>query len=156
MTKIDLGQKRCKGFTLLELMYATTLGAIVSVAVGGMVANYWKTAQGFIQEEQTMQEIYMLSTLFRNDARALLSVTDIEVSPTKVEFGTTGRSIDYDQERVIYNNGTRDFSFLEGNVVNSVIPTIINGSLIKLTLEISESDVNKTNWYNMYVMPRNE
>ena len=88
MTKIDLGQKRCKGFTLLELMYATTLGAIVSVAVGGMVANYWKTAQGFIQEEQTMQEIYMLSTLFRNDARALLSVTDIEVSPTKVEFGT--------------------------------------------------------------------
>lgn len=142
------------GFTLVEVMLAATLSAIVMISIGGLLVGYWKTARNFIEEEQTMQEISLLSRLFRDNARTLPSSINAGLDPSKITF-VNGTSIRYENDSVIYHNGTTDGVFLEHSVVSYMAPSITNGTLIKLDVNLEEKEYDKVNKYQIYVMPRN-
>ncbi len=167
MKKINLNQQgeARRGFTLVELMYATVLSTVVMMAIGGLVVGYWRTAQDFIAEEQTMQEIAFLSKLFMDNARNLPSTTNIDTNTAgEIEFLVTGgpnTSIKYDSliKGIRYDTDTSDAlagnSLLEQSVVSHMFTVITAGNIIQLDVQLYEADVNKTNTYQMFVTPRN-
>jgi type II secretory pathway pseudopilin PulG len=142
------------GVTLIELMLATLLVTIVMVAVGGLMVGYWRTANDFILEEQAMQEIAFFSDLFSENARSLPSATDAQLNSAKITFGSN-RSIQYENNSILYDNGANVGALLENSVVSYMDPEITNGCLINLEVLLWESELNKTNSYDLYVMPRN-
>jgi type II secretory pathway pseudopilin PulG len=142
------------GFTLIEVMLAALLANIVMVAIGGLFVGYWRTANDFLQEEQAMQEIAFFSQLFSENARALPSVTDAELDSARIQFGSD-RAIKYETNSIHYVNGGNVGVLLENSVVSHMNPEITNGCLINLEVQLWESELSRTNSYDLYVMPRN-
>jgi prepilin-type N-terminal cleavage/methylation domain-containing protein len=151
------------GFTLLELMLATVLASIVMMAVGGLIAGFWRTSLDFIGQEQTMQEISQLSRLFAGHSRALPSALSADLSVDGVEFpGAVTPAILYDasDQAVLYDldTGTTgdEGALLSRSVVDDVFTVISTGGLVQLEVKIREDELGKTNTYRMYAAPRNE
>lgn len=138
---------------------ATALSTIVMVAVGGLVAGYWRVAQKYVYEEQRMREISLLSDLFRDNARTFSSAFLLS-NTNRLDFGNN-HALAYDDgiEGVLYDSDTTAAgaiaSILDHCVVQQMFSIITTGNLVRLEVRLTERELSKTNNYSMYVMPRN-
>jgi hypothetical protein len=150
----------------VELMYATVVGAIVMMAIGGLVAGYWRVTQGFIQDEQTMREIAFFSELFRNNARELPSIANADPQGSdyvKFQLTNTTSQIYYDHltKGVKYDpddsSGNDGEVLLPESIVNDLFSVITADNIVRLDVMIRDisGKQTKTNNYRMYAAPRN-
>ena len=79
-----------RGFTLIELMYATVLASVLMMAVGALVVGYWRSAHGFMDDAKTMEEMALLARIFTDNARSLPS-SNMATGETASDQSTSSR-----------------------------------------------------------------
>jgi prepilin-type N-terminal cleavage/methylation domain-containing protein len=146
-----------KGFTLIELMLAAILGAVVLTSVSLLLGHAWKASARFVSQEITMDEIRVLEAAFQKEAREKTNTSNMVLYDT-VTFddglGNTSSFV-YDEARlsIIYTTADgQEMELLEESAVTGFrVEPITNTnltSLLRMVVTIREGDLNgKENEY---------
>ena len=156
---MNANTQRQRGFTLIELMLAVVLGAVVMMAVPTLLCGSWREGTRYTTEQVTMNEIKVLEAAFQKETRGKANST---YQPNKITFddgagGTSTFEYDAANQSIIFtmDNGTQ-MQMLEKSVVNgfSIIP-VPGTDALRMVVTIKESELHdKENTYSITVKTR--
>lgn len=155
------------GFTLVELLFASMIMSIVMLGVGSLFVSYWRIHSKFVNEESTMQEISMLSTIFTESARGSGKQTPNSQGivflkdgiESAISYNSANHSVVYDPDLSVDGNSVEMLSHsVVADFSASITVTILsNGySVVQMDIDLVELELNKTNRYRFAAMSRNE
>jgi prepilin-type N-terminal cleavage/methylation domain-containing protein len=140
-----------KGFTLIELMLAAALGAVVLAAFSLLINRAWKSSAAFVSQEITMDEIRVLEAAFQKEAREKGNASNTVLRDTVVfddGLGNTSSFV-YDEARqsIIYTMADgQEMELLEESAVSGFSVTPVTNtnspSLLRMVVRIREDDLN--------------
>lgn len=148
------------GFTLLEVMLASVLGAIVMLSCSTLIVGFWRAHHRFLNQEITMNEIKILAITFQNEVRSKTSLTDTVLNDYASFSDTNGATSSYtynaSAESITYlSSDQTSTELLPSSVVSGfqVIPTP-STKMIEMIITVKETELNKTNKYHIAATTR--
>jgi prepilin-type N-terminal cleavage/methylation domain-containing protein len=149
-----------KGFTLIELMLAAILGAVVLTAFSLLISRAWQSSATFVSQEITMDEIRVLEAAFQKEARekgnGIITNTVCNEVTFYDESGTASFVYDGARKSIIYTMADgQEMELLEASTVSGfrVKPvtntnTNTTTTALRMVVTIRENELNgKENEY---------
>lgn len=150
------------GFTLIELMMAAVLSAIVVIAAGSLVMGLWKQHTRFQDQTITMNEIQILQNIFNEKCQTSFNINDTndvkiifkrnDITST-LKYRDSDNSIVYDPDIDTLGDS---IELLKGAVIDGITTGDTTNNVREIVLKIIEQEINKTNTYIFKAQNRNK